>query len=194
VEPHVIAPPAPIASLPLPEARPAEQGSDDLASRLIRVAAPSQISPGARGPAPNANAVIVGEAADLGRVDDLWPSLLHRSGAQRVELRAGGVPGDDLAAVEGGLNAALEDCGCAQGAVGVVTLPVLAAIGLLVGRRHAVRMRLPVASVSRDMSVLAGAVVAGGILGKTAGLLAARVRFLRLRRQLEELLKPNALE
>lgn len=135
------------------------------------------------------NAVVVEEAADIDRINDLWPSLMHRSGAQKVELTAPGISGIDRAAVEGGLNTALEDCGCEQGAVGVVIFSILAAIGLLVGRRGVGRVRPPAATAARDTSVLIGAAVIGGILGKAAGLLAARVRFVRHRRRLEELLK-----
>ena len=53
------------------------------------------------------NAVVVEEAADIDRINDLWPSLMHRSGAQKVELTAPGISGIDRAAVEGGLNTAL---------------------------------------------------------------------------------------
>lgn len=203
MERHVIVQPGPITSVPLPDAESAEGHFRDRARRPIPVPEAHETSQtsepairflGEERAAFDANAVIVQDAADIHRVDDLWPSLLHRSGAQRVVLRAAGLSRNDLAAVEGGLNAALEDCGCDQGAVGVVTFSVFAAIGLLVHRRAAGRMRLPVATVSRDMSVLVGAAVAGGILGKMAGLLAARVRFLRLRRRLGELLEPNALE
>jgi len=145
------------------------------------------------------NAIVINDIRDFHRLDATW-STLRRGGGQ-VELNAPALPEGPRVEIERILNSSLDDCGCDQGAVGVVALSLLAAARVLVpGRRRSVRPSggpsATMGFVCRAVAWISGAAVVGGVVGKGAGLAAARSRFARQRRRLRaelELIDGNGI-
>ena len=133
------------------------------------------------------SAIVINDLRDLHRLDATWSALRRTDG--QVQLTAPALAEKPRVEIERDLNASLEDCGCHEGAVGVVVFSLLATAGLLMpGRRRPLRRsRGPSATmwlVWRAAAWIGGCAVVGGALGKAAGLAAARSRFARHRRRL----------
>jgi hypothetical protein len=131
--------------------------------------------------------IVISDETDLGRVDAAWPSLLRRSSEQEIKVEARSIEPDARAPIERGLNRALSECGCHEGAIGVLGFSFVAALALRRGSGSRL-WRRPVATMWHLTSRTAGAAVLGGTIGKLFGLAAARYRFVRYRRQLGELM------
>ena len=144
------------------------------------------------------SAIVINDMVDFHRLEATW-SELRRDGGQ-VELNASALPEGPRAELERDLNSSLDDCGCHQGAIGVVSFSLLVAAGVLMPGRRTLRpaegLSAMMAFAWRAAAQIAGAAVVGGVVGKGAGLAAARSRFDRHRRRLRaelELINGNGV-
>lgn len=135
--------------------------------------------------------MIIADANDLGKLDDAWPTLMRRSNSQQISLDSAMISGSQRILVEDGINKALVDCGCREGAVGVAGFTMAMASVLLIRRANSPHSRHSIVTRYGGRQQVIGAAVVGGVVGKLAGLMAARSRFLRHRRLLDSLLNPG---
>jgi len=134
--------------------------------------------------------IVIADANDLGKLNDTWPTLMRRSNSQQISVDPAVISDSQRILVEDGINNALVDCGCKEGAVGVVGFTMVVASVLLIRRANSSHSRHAIVTRRRGTYQVVGAAVVGGVVGKLTGLMAARSRFLRHRRLLDALLNP----
>jgi hypothetical protein len=95
----------------------------------------------------------------------------------------------EQAGLERDLNAALDECGCHQGAVGLAAFSVATAVLQVVARRFDGASGSPLAFAARSALRVAAAAIAGAVVGKSIGLASAPLRFRTSRRRLRSRLE-----
>jgi hypothetical protein len=131
--------------------------------------------------------ILINELDDLEQLDRPWTEL-RRHGAH-VTLVDTPLDPTEQAELERDLNAALDECGCHQGAVGLASFSVAAAALEVAARRLDRSAASPLVDVARSAVRIAAAAVAGAFVGKTIGLASADVRFRSHRRRLRSRLE-----
>jgi hypothetical protein len=131
--------------------------------------------------------ILINELDDLEQLDRPWTEL-RRHGAH-VTLVDTPLDSTEQADLERHLNAALDECGCHQGAIGLATFSVAAAALQVVARRLDRSAGSPLAYVARSAVRVGAAAVAGAVVGKSIGLASAGVRFQTHRRRLRSRLE-----
>jgi hypothetical protein len=131
--------------------------------------------------------ILINELDDLEQLERPWTEL-RRHGAH-VTLVDTPLEPTEQAELERDLNAALDECGCHQGAIGLATFSVAAAALQIVTRRLERSGGSALHYAGRSVVRVGAAALAGAIVGKTIGLASGGVRFEAHRRRLRSRLE-----
>jgi hypothetical protein len=136
------------------------------------------------------DSIVINDVGDVGRLDESWTAL-RRSGAT-VEVSAPALTAKQRTDLQDRLNAALTDCGCDQGALGVATFSIAATLAQVLSRRsRSGRSSSIVGGIGGGASRVIVAAMGGAVVGKAIGLAAASHRFGRHRQRLNTLLESS---